>query len=87
MREVSSKDERALKKAREAEERRKLREIRDIEENIEKSEERLREIEEEMQLPENLSDFGKLAELSKEMDSLKAEIADLYDKWECLELC
>ena len=43
--------------------------------------------EEEMQLPENLSDFGKLAELSKEMDSLKAEIADLYDKWECLELC
>ncbi len=84
---ISSKDERAMKKAQEAEERRKQREITQTEERIEKLEERVSVIEEEMQLPENLSDFGKLAELSKEMDSLKAEIAALYDKWECLQLC
>ncbi len=76
-----------MKKAQEAEELRKQREIAQTEEKIEKLEERVSVIEEEMQLPENLSDFGKLAELSKEMDSLKAEIAALYDKWECLQLC
>ena len=85
--ELSSKDERARKKAIEAEERRRQREIQKTEEDIEKLEERAGKIEGEMQLPENLTDFSKLAELSSELTEIRAEIAQLYDKWESLQLC
>ena len=85
--ELSSKDERARKKAIEAEERRRQREIQKTEEDIEKLEERAGKIEGEMQLPDNLTDFSKLAELSSELTEIRAEIAQLYDKWESLQLC
>ena len=84
---MSSKDERARKKAIEAEERRRQREIQKTEEDIEKLEERAGKIEGEMQLPDNLTDFSKLAELSSELTEIRAEIAQLYDKWESLQLC
>lgn len=85
--ELSSKDERARKKAIEAEERRRQREIQKTEEDIEKLEERAGKIEGEMQLPDNLTDYSKLAELSSELTEIRAEIAQLYDKWESLQLC
>ncbi len=83
---LSAKEERAAKKAQEAEERRKQREILRLEEEIEKMESRVSEIEEEMQLEENMTDFSKLTGLSEEMTRLKQKIAENYDKWEALQL-
>ncbi len=83
---ISSKEERAAKKAQEAEERRRQREIQRLEDEIEKKEARVSAIEEEMQLEENMTDFGKLTGLSEEMNHLKEEIAACYEKWEALQL-
>ncbi len=83
---LSAKDERADKKAKEAEERRRLREIERLEKDIEDSENRVSEIETMMQLPENMTDFNKLADLSKELSELKEHINECYSKWEELQL-
>ena len=82
---LSAKEERAIKKAAEAEERRRKREIEGIEREIESIEERIAEIEREMQLPENLTDFGKLSGLSSEMTELKEKEDAAYTKWEELQ--
>ncbi|MBE6026351.1 MAG: ABC-F family ATP-binding cassette domain-containing protein [Clostridiales bacterium] len=82
---LTIKEERALKKAAEAEERRRKREIEGLEAEIENLEEKIAEIEAEMQKPENLSDFSKLAELSKEMTKLREELDSAYAKWEGLQ--
>ena len=82
---TSSKEERAGKKAVEAEERRRLREIERLEKDIESKENRVSEIEDLMQLQENLSDFNKLTKLSEEMSKLKEEINENYEKWETLQ--
>ena len=82
---LTIKEERALKKAAEAEERRRKREIEGLEAEIENLEEKIAEIEAEMQKPENLSDFSKLAELSKEMTKLREDLDSAYVKWEGLQ--
>ena len=82
---LSAKEERALKKAAEAEERRRKREIEGLERKIETMEERISEIEREMQLPENMTDFGKLAGLSEEMKDLKEKTEKAYAEWEELQ--
>ncbi len=82
---LTVKEERALKKAAEAEERRRKREIEGLEAEIENLEEKIAEIEAEMQKPENLSDFSKLAELSKEMTKLREDLDSAYVKWEGLQ--
>ncbi|MBP3758643.1 MAG: ABC-F family ATP-binding cassette domain-containing protein [Firmicutes bacterium] len=82
---LSAKEERAIKKAAEAEERRRKREIEGLEREIESIEERIAEIEHEMQLPENLTDFGKLSGLSSEMTELKEKEDAAYTKWEELQ--
>ena len=82
---LTIKEERALKKAAEAEERRRKREIEGLEAEIENLEEKIAEIEAEMQKSENLSDFSKLAELSKEMTKLREELDSAYAKWEGLQ--
>jgi hypothetical protein len=48
-------------------------------------EERISEIEREMQLPENMTDFGKLAGLSEEMKDLKEKTEKAYAEWEELQ--
>ena len=73
------------RKALEAEERRRKREIEGLEREIESIEERIAEIEREMQLPENLTDFGKLSGLSSEMTELKEKEDAAYTKWEELQ--
>ena len=82
---VSSKEERALKKAQEAEERRLKREIERLETEIETLETRLSEIEEIMARPENAADFSKLSKLSSEMTEIKEKINICYEKWEDLQ--
>ncbi|MBR3183233.1 MAG: ABC-F family ATP-binding cassette domain-containing protein, partial [Firmicutes bacterium] len=82
---LTVKEERALKKAAEAEERRRKREIEGLEAEIENLEEKIAEIEAEMQKPENLSDFSKLAKLSKEMTKLREDLDSAYAGWEALQ--
>ena len=82
---LTVKEERAMKKAAEAEERRRKREIESLEEKIGSIEERIAEIGQEMQLPENISDFNLLAELGKEMTALRDELDGYYLKWEELQ--
>ena len=79
------KEERAMKKAAEAEERRRKREIEGLEKDIGSMEERISEIEREMQLPENLSDFSLLADLSSELTELRESLDTAYLKWEGLQ--
>ncbi|WP_251420982.1 MULTISPECIES: ABC-F family ATP-binding cassette domain-containing protein [Lactococcus] len=53
-----------------------------IEEDIAKLEERIEEIDTEMN--ENGSDAGRLAELQKELDQVTADLEVKYERWECL---
>ena len=79
--EISSSEQRRLKKEQEAAERRLKRQQEQAEKRIEELETAISEIEAELCKEENLTDHNKLHELSRKMDSLKEELADEYDKW------
>ena len=83
---VSSKEERSLKKAEEAKERRKQREIEKVEKEIETMEQRALELEQEMAKPEISTDFSRLAELSTELSDLRSEISRKYEFWESIQI-
>lgn len=60
-------------------------ELDHIEEVIQKVENKLAQIKEEICLPENISNASRLAELALEMSSCETEIARLYVRWAELE--
>ncbi len=55
------------------------------EERISLLEEKLRQLDEEMALPENCTDLAKLAALVNEKETLEPELAGLYEQWESLQ--
>lgn len=59
------------------------KEYETIEEDIARMEERLDQIEEEMN--KNASNYGKLSELQKEKDQLEADLEEKMERWEYLE--
>ena len=56
-----------------------------IDEEIAKLEEKDKQLDNEMALPENATDVAKLQELTKEKESISARLEELYEKWETLE--
>ncbi len=83
--ELSSSEQRRLKKEQEAEERRLKRQQEKAEKRIEELEEKISEIEAELCKEENMTDHQKLHELSEKMNSLKEELAEEYDNWMLLQ--
>lgn len=79
--EMSSSEQRRLKKEQEAEQRRLRRQLEQAEKRIDELETAISEVEVELCKEENLTDHNKLHELSKKMDALKEELAVEYDKW------
>ncbi|MBP3384341.1 MAG: ABC-F family ATP-binding cassette domain-containing protein, partial [Firmicutes bacterium] len=79
--ELSSSEQRRLKKEQEAEQRRLRRQLEQAEKRIDELETAISEVEAELCKEENLTDHNKLHELSKKMDGLKEELAVEYDKW------
>ena len=58
---------------------------RKCEEEIAKLEEKDKQLDNEMALPENATNVAKLQELTKEKESISARLEELYEKWETLE--
>lgn len=75
---------------RQKEEQAKLRKLQNdlkkCEAEIAQIEERSTAIDEEMALPENCTNLGKLSELQKEKSAGQARLEELYSKWEELSL-
>ena len=84
------KEERGLeykeKKRIEAERRKLLNRYSRVEELIESAEQRISELEEMYNNPEIASDYGKLGEISSEIDKLHKEIDTLMEEWEDLQI-
>jgi len=81
---AGSKEERQLKKQKEAEERRRERESARLMSLISASEERICELEVEMMDPGIATDHEALSGLSKEMAELKEIVENAYDEWDKL---
>ncbi len=79
--ELSSAEERALKKKQEAEERRLKREKERLEKLIETLETEVSELDAEMCLPENLQNHQLLAELDKKRKQKAEELDNAYEDW------
>lgn len=78
---LSSQEERALKKKQEAEMRRLNRKREKLEKDIEIKENEISKLENDMTLVENLADFEKLNEMSLRVNELKDELESLYEEW------
>ena len=71
-----------MQKEEQAKARKKAKEIKKVEDEIEKCETRIAELEEQMFDPEISADSTKLKELFDEKTSLEEELETLYEKWE-----
>ena len=78
---LSAAEERALKKQREAEERRNAREKVRLETLIEELEGQIEEIQAQMCLPKNMSDSKLLRELDEKARDFKGKLDEAYDNW------
>ena len=78
---LSPAEERALKKKKEAEERRRIREKERLESLIEELEDKIGQTEGEMCKPENLANTGLLTELDEKVKDLRVKLEEAYDNW------
>ena len=78
---LSPAEERALKKKKEAEERRRIREKERLESLIEELEDKIGHTEGEMCKPENLANTGLLTELDEKVKDLRVKLEEAYDNW------
>ncbi len=78
------KDSEAVRKAKkqsEAEERRRLRRAETVESRIHEIEAEIADIQDEMTLPENVSDPAWMRDKSSRLAALEEEVTELYDEW------
>ena len=78
---LSAAEERILNKQRQTEQRRLKRQKEKLEHDIESTEQRIDEIQQEMCQPEVLADHKRLNELSDDLNTAKAELDELYEKY------
>ncbi len=72
------------KKEQQARARKKENDLKKCEEAISSLEEKLKEIEQEMALPENATNVAKLQELVQCQESVNDQLSSLYEQWEAL---
>ena len=70
-----------MKKAEEAEIRRKNRLKESLEEEIAQLEKKISELEEQMCLPENVADYEKLERLGSDLQLSKSQYEDKLEAW------
>ena len=78
---LSAAEERILNKQRQTEQRRLKRQKEKLEHDIESTEQKIDEIQQEMCQPEVLADHKRLNELSDDLNTAKAELDELYEKY------
>ena len=78
---LSAAEERILNKQRQTEQRRLKRQKEKLEHDIESTEQKIDEIQQKMCLPEVLADHKRLNELSDDLNTAKAELDELYEKY------
>ena len=78
---LSPEEERRLRKEQEAEERRRARRQEELEQEIDSLEEQIRDTEEKLCDPENMSDVELLQKLGDQLESLKRALEPKYDEW------
>ena len=71
-----------LQKEEQAKARKKAGEIKKVEDEIDKAESRIKELDSLMFDPEISSDSGRLKELYEEKTALEEKLEELYEKWE-----
>ncbi len=81
----SEKEEYLLKKKNAANERKRKNRIERLETEIAQTEETIENLNGELLLPENTSDYVKCAELTKEIEELNDKLLLLYEEWESLQ--
>ena len=78
---VTSAEERRLKKQQEAEERRLARRKEALEKTIAETEEKISELEAELGREEIMTDHEKLAEISGQLDECRKVLDEAYEEW------
>ena len=68
-----------------AEERKRKNRLEKIEKEISDTEETISKIDNELSLPEIVSDYIKCAELTEESEKLNEKLLSLYEEWESLQ--
>jgi len=81
----SEKEDYLLKKKNAAEERKRKNRIEKLEAEIARVEECISQKEQELNLPENTSDYVKCAQISEEIENLNEKLLILYEEWESLQ--
>lgn len=82
---LTAAEERLINKKKDAEAKRLKRRKEKLEKDIEKEEQKIEEVQQEMCLPEVLSDPEKLNALSVDLDEAKKKLDEMYDEWMTLE--
>ncbi|MEE0517046.1 MAG: hypothetical protein UC708_04110, partial [Anaerovoracaceae bacterium] len=79
--ELSAEEKRRMKKAEDAQLRRKNRLKESLEEEIEQLEKKIAELEEQMCLPDNIADYEKLERLGNDLSFVKEQHEDKLEEW------
>ncbi len=81
----SEKEDYLLKKKNAADERKRKNRIERLEAEIAQTEEKIENLNGELLLPENTSDYVKCAELTVKIEELNDKLLNLYEEWESLQ--
>ena len=81
----SEKEDYLLKKKNAADERKRKNRIEKLEAEIAQTEEKIENLNGELLLPENTSDYVKCAELTVKIEELNDKLLNLYEEWESLQ--
>lgn len=79
--ELSAEEKRRMKKAEDAQLRRKNRLKESLEEEIEQLEKKIAELEEQMCLPDNIADYEKLERFGNDLSFVKEQHEDKLEEW------
>ncbi len=82
---TSGKEDYLRQKQKDAEERKRKNRLVKVEQEIEEQEASVSRLTEELEKPENTTDYVKCAEISKEIEEKNAKLLELYEEWEILQ--
>lgn len=82
---TSGKEDYLRQKQKDAEERKRKNRLQKVEQEIEELEASVSRLTEELEKPENTTDYVKCAEISGEIEEKNAKLLELYEEWETLQ--
>ncbi len=81
----SEKEDYLLKKKNASDERKRKNRIEKLETEISETEEKIENLNAELTLPENISNYVKCAELTEKIEKLNEILINMYEEWESLQ--